>query len=73
MESEWPKVGSVWTHDKTGNNYCVVMLTNIGTTQPDRYPVTVVYQNVLSDTLWSRPLTDWHRSMTRNRFLGNRD
>jgi hypothetical protein len=33
-------------------------------TYRDKYPVTVVYQGVVNGAVWTRPLSDWHRSMT---------
>jgi hypothetical protein len=41
----------------------VGLITNQATTQPERYPVTVVYHDVQGH-IWSRPLADWHASMT---------
>jgi hypothetical protein len=53
--------GTRWRH-KNGCEYYVLFLTNDTSTDPD-YPVTVVY---IGDNgrRWSRPLSDWHRSMT---------
>ncbi len=59
---EAPKVGSLWTHSN-GNVYRVTGLTNTET-ECDRYPVTVVYQNVNNGAMWSRALSDWYRSFT---------
>jgi hypothetical protein len=42
--------------------YCVLMLANEHTAQPDKYPVSVVYMGENGNT-WVRPLSDWHRSM----------
>ena len=55
-------VGSLW-HHKNGNKYEVITIAN-SETKTDRYPVTVVYKNIDNGTIWSRPLSDWHRSMT---------
>ena len=57
-----PRPRSVWQH-RDGDIYKVVMLANEATEQPDRYPVTVVYRGK-DGKVWSRPLSDWHRSMT---------
>jgi len=54
--------GQHWAH-YNGQRYSVLLLTNQQSTQ-ERYPVTVVYQNVDNLTTWSRPLSDWHRSFT---------
>lgn len=54
--------GSVWSH-QNGSQYEVILIANL----PDnpRYPQTVVYKTVGTDRVWARPLSDWHRSMTR--------
>lgn len=58
-----PASGEIWLHHK-GNQYEVLFLTN--TTHPsDRFPVTVVYRNIINKTTWSRPLSDWHRAFTQ--------
>lgn len=59
--------GSVWFH-KSGRCYVVICMANLATTQPDKYPKTVVYQTLHSDgslgDVWSRPLSTWSESMT---------
>lgn len=55
------KINSRWKHS-SGRIYSVITLTNLESTRED-YPVTVVYQGE-SGTIWSRPYSDWHRSMT---------
>jgi hypothetical protein len=57
-----PVVNSLWRH-KNGNLYKVAAVTNTSAVK-EGYPITVVYFNVDNDTWWSRPATDWHRSMT---------
>lgn len=57
-----PAVGSNWSHTN-GNNYQVTLVTNLLSTRAE-YPVTVVYTNQANGTVWSRPLTEWYRSMT---------
>lgn len=57
---ELPKIGSMWRHSN-GNVYVVTGYTNIYTEQPDKYPVTVVYEG-LNSAVWSRPASDWERS-----------
>lgn len=57
-----PKIGTKWTHSN-GAVYTVESITNIDSTNQARYPTTVVYRGT-NDKLWSRPLSDWHRSMT---------
>jgi hypothetical protein len=55
------RAGSVWTH-RNGNIYQVLMITNLP--DEERYPKTVVYQNLANQTLWSRRFDDWLRSFT---------
>jgi hypothetical protein len=57
-----PRPTSEWQHDN-GNVYIVLCIANEFTEQPDRYPQTVVYMG-LNGRPWSRPASDWHRSMT---------
>ena len=71
-QMQLPEIGSVWTHDKTGNLYTVEMISNVGTTKPDDFPVTVIYRSFETDDLWSRPVAEWHRSMSINKHLGRR-
>ena len=54
--------GSLWKH-KNGNKYEVITIAN-SETKTDRYPVTVIYKNIYNGSIWSRSLSDWHRSMT---------
>lgn len=55
---------SEWIHTN-GNKYIVLCIANEHTERPNQYPVTVVYQGE-NLKIWSRPLTEWHRSMTPN-------
>lgn len=57
------KLRSRWTHSN-GNTYTVFLITNKHSENQDRYPTTVVYIDC-NGTTWSRPLSDWHRSMTK--------
>lgn len=54
---------SRWTHIN-GNTYTVLIITNEHSENQDRYPTTVVYRDYDGRT-WSKPLSDWHRSMTK--------
>jgi hypothetical protein len=56
-------IGSVWAHTN-GIQYRVVLHTNVEGTKP-KYPITVCYQNIANGKVYSRPLHDWARSMTR--------
>lgn len=60
----WPRKGSVWRHTN-GNQYQVDDFTNIETSSQDKYPTTIVYRNIRNGAAYSRPLTDWERSMTQ--------
>lgn len=53
---------SRWRHSN-GNTYAVIFITNKHSENQDRYPTTVVYRDYDGRT-WSKPLSDWHRSMT---------
>lgn len=57
--------GQYWRH-RNGIRYEVLALANeqAATENRERYPVTVVYRNPSNNTIWTRPLSDWHRSMT---------
>lgn len=54
---------SRWRHSN-GNIYAVILIANEHSENQDRYPTTVVYRDYDGKT-WSRPLSDWHRSMTK--------
>lgn len=53
---------TVWEH-KNGQKYAVVAMANTETGNQDRYPTTVVYQNIQNFKFYTRPLNDWYRSM----------
>ena len=54
---------SVWSHH-SGRVYKVLFFTNGEGERAPKYPKTVVYENVDNGNRYSRPLDDWHRSMT---------
>lgn len=59
-----PVKGTLWRH-RNGTLYEVMFLTNELSENQDRYPVTVVYRTARwPERVWSRPASDWHRSMT---------
>lgn len=60
-----PERYSIWRHVKSGVIYKFLLITNLKTSRHEEYPVTVVYQNLLNGDIWSRPLNDWYRSMTK--------
>lgn len=57
-----PKEGSVWRH-RNGAKYAVLMIANSESQNPE-YPLTVVYRNVTNGKVWSRPASEWLRSMS---------
>lgn len=59
-----PVIKSWWKH-RNGNNYQVIMIANAFTDNEEKYPVTIIYKG-LNGRVWSRPLSDWHRSMSAN-------
>lgn len=59
--AEAPAVASRWRHTN-GREYLVAAITNEGNNHPD-HPVTVLYRGD-NGRFWSRPLSDWRRSMT---------
>lgn len=59
---EVPTIDSEWKHSN-GIGYRVLAITNEDSANP-LYPVTVVYMSIFGRKMWSRPLHDWHRSMT---------
>lgn len=63
-EDTWPLAGSLWQH-YNGIIYRVTCYTNVETTRQDKYPTTIVYENVKNSKLYSRKLIDWERSMIR--------
>lgn len=60
-----PNVGSRWRH-KSGAIYLVAAVTNLNaiSAKSSAYPPTVAYVNETTGTWWSRPLAQWHQSMT---------
>lgn len=54
--------GSRWMH-KNGNVYIVMFVVNNYSTDYRRYPPVVVYRGE-NGHRWSRPASDWDRSMT---------
>ena len=54
---------SRWKHSN-GSTYAVILITNEHSETQDRYPTTIVYRDCNYE-VWSKPLSDWHRSMTK--------
>lgn len=62
MSDNKPAIGSEWKHTH-GNYYRVLLIANEDMVRPIYYPVTVVYEGT-NGKIWSRPLSEWYRSMT---------
>lgn len=58
-----PEPKTIWQH-WNGINYEVLMIANVTSKQQDKYPTTVVYQNVINKNVFTRRADDWHRSFT---------
>ena len=56
-----PEIFTLWRHYK-GDEYEVIIIANRAATKKN-YPVTVIYRG-RDGKVWSRPLSDWHTSMT---------
>lgn len=56
-----PQPGSIYQHHN-GRVYRVMFITNLSS-RSDAHPPDVVYAG-RNGHLWSRPLSDWDRSMT---------
>jgi hypothetical protein len=61
MATDTPKVGSIWKH---GNGHLYVVLHIANYPGYDRYPLTVVYQDIEGNNVWTRPADEWRPSMT---------
>ena len=61
-ETGYPDLESRWLQ-RHGQEYEVVGYANIDTTDPEKYPITIIYRGT-NGKIWTRPLADWSRSMT---------
>lgn len=59
-----PSIKSQWRH-KNGNVYVVDKIVGRRTTRPFEYPTMVIYFNKDNGEGYSRPLSQWYKSMTR--------
>lgn len=57
---------SWWKH-VDGNTYSIITVTNTTATKPGWVPM-VVYQDVKTDEIWSRPLSEWTEEKYRKVF-----
>jgi hypothetical protein len=55
-------IGSKWRH-KNGDIYFVCGLANLDATS-EKYPVTVIYTNIKTKSLYTRLASGWHKSFT---------
>ena len=58
-----PEKLSFWQH-KNGNIYVVIGLANEHSRNLEKYPVTVIYENPHSGTIWTKPLDNFLEKMT---------
>jgi len=56
--------GKLWKHHK-GGYYLLDKVTNTAASDLERFPVTVVYQNLVTEEWWSRSKEDWDRLFTK--------
>lgn len=61
-ELKFVPVNSVWKHS-SGIKYKVILIAN-EFSENEKYPITIVYQGLANEKIWSRPLNDWYRSMS---------
>lgn len=63
-----PCPGSEWAH-KSGETYFVIMISNSNSKRQSDFPTTVVYRRLSDLTVWSRPLSKWHCSMSPSKGI----
>lgn len=61
LSNQMPQKDSKWQH-RNGVVYTVLGVSNTESVN-EKHPPDVIYVGE-SGSLWSRPLSDWHRSMT---------
>lgn len=57
-ETGYPRPGANFKHH-SGRTYVILHITNIEATDPEKFPIEVVYRNIHNGTVWSRPLDKW--------------
>jgi len=45
-----------WQHPRTERVYQVLTVANKHSTRPDEFPITVVYQDIVDERIWSLPI-----------------
>lgn len=56
-----PMPRSRWLHITTGNHYTIVCVSNLHSSNHQKYPVTVSYQD-RHQRVWSRPIEQFLKS-----------
>lgn len=54
-------INSTIKHRKTGNKYVLLSLTNIDSTDQDKFPTSGVYLDLKNKTVWSRPIVEMYQ------------
>lgn len=62
-------LGKPHIHHTNKGLYTPIMITNLDTKYPEKYPVTVVYIGE-NGKYWSRPFSEWSRSF-QIKYNGN--
>lgn len=57
-------IGKLFKHYKKGTVYQLVMITNLESTDQDKFPTTAVYKDVNTEIVWSRPLEEFINNFT---------
>lgn len=67
VEAVQMMIETKWIHDNTETQYEVLHVANIqaATERRDEYPVTVVYRNVETGEIWSKPISRFIAGMSR--------
>lgn len=59
VEAIKQSLGKVFLHNKSGDVYLLVTITNEHSTDKEKFPVTAVYMNCATRQTWSRPLAEF--------------
>ena len=54
-------INSTIKHRKSGNKYVLLSLTNIDSTDQDKFPTSGVYLDLKNKTVWSRPIVEMYQ------------
>jgi hypothetical protein len=61
-EKEKPHIWTIWGH-RNGNKYRVCGFSNLSSDNHDKYPPTVIYEDVNNRIVWTKPISRWRESM----------